>query len=677
VAELPTLCQLSIVQVLAKTSDSISILLESPLVRHGAFLMSKLPTTYSYGTVMAFGLVFALLVGIYWQGLHGAFFFDDGPSILFAPGVQLDMLSWDALSKAWLSGGAGPTGRPIAQISFSLNYYFNGFSALAFKATNLVIHAVCGVLVFGVAKDILTVVNPDDSSERTLIVAGTVASTWLLHPIQLLPVLHVVQRMTSLSALFLLAAFYLHMRARSGHGWRAHTALATSWLVLWPLSFLSKETGVLFPAFALAWELLIRWHSTQRLDKFATIFIVTTLGLAGAAGIYLLNSASEWLWSGYDLRDFTLTERLYTEGRVVWFYVGLIMLPRLGAFGLYHDDMGVSTSLLSPWTTLPSLIGLVAVAAAIVLLRKRVPLMAFGLAWFLIGHSLESTVLPLEIAHEHRNYLPLFGLVLAATGGVFLVFEANARARVPVALFTGAALISCAGMTALRAYQFGEPVRRTQMEAQNHPASARTQYEAGATLLGLTASMPNTNTAVRQHFELANTADPHFKPAAFGLIQLNCQTVQSAGSSEVANLAQRLRNTPFAPGDRNVMYNLKEGMNAGALCLTRLEVDDLFSAALANPTVSTGVAAILHSWHADYLWLQQHDMAAARAALARSLKLNPTEISNKLKWAQLLFIAGEREAAGKALLTLRRENLSKDERITLDELMAAINIQSP
>jgi hypothetical protein len=320
---------------------------------------------------------------------------------------------------------------------------------------------------------------------------------------------------------------------------------------------------------------------------------------------------------------------------------------------------------------------LVAVVASILLARKRAPLVAFGLAWFLIGHSLESTLLPLEIAHEHRNYLPLFGLVLAAVQAVSLVFEGNVRARVPIVGFAGAALIVCAGMTALRAYQFGEPVRRTQMEAQNHPTSARSQYDAGAALLGLTASMPYTNASVRQHFQLANAADPHFKPAAFGLIQLNCQTVQSAGSSEVANLAQRLRNTPFAPGDRNILYNLKEGMNAGTLCLTRLEVDDLFNAALANPTVSSGVAAILHSWHADYLWLQQHDMAATRAALARSLKLNPTESSNNLKWAQLLFISGEREAAGKALLTLRRENLSMDERKTIDELLAAINMQIP
>jgi hypothetical protein len=295
----------------------------------------------------------------------------------------------------------------------------------------------------------------------------------------------------------------------------------------------------------------------------------------------------------------------------------------------------------------------------------------------LIGHALESTVLPLEIAHEHRNYLPLFGLVLAAVQGVPMALGAQLRSSVPTALLAGIGLLVCVGMTALRAYHFGEPVRRTQMETQSHPASARAQYEAGAMLLGLPTPTEQTTAAARNHLVAANAADAHFKSAALGLIQLNCQVSDHAGSAEVDNLAQRLTNTPFAPGDRNILYSIKEMMNAGTLCLTRAEVDSLFSAALSNTTVSTGVAALLHSWHADYLWLNQHDMAAARGALARSLNLNAGNLSNQLKWAQLLFIAGEGAAAGNVLLALNRENLSMEERKTLDELLAAIKIQTP
>ena len=626
---------------------------------------------------VAFCIAF-MLAAVYWAGLSGGFFFDDGPNLLVVPGLRLDTLSWDALQQAWTSGTAGPLGRPVAMLSFALNYYFAGFNPFAFKLINLLVHALCGVLVYAVTlhlvKELPTGQQKDQQARRC---AAVVAAFWLLHPIQVLAVLYVVQRMTSLSALFLLAAFYLHIQARSGQGWRAHAALVGSWLVLWPLSALSKETGALFPVFVLAWEILVRWHRARRLDSFAICFIASAALFTGANAIYLLSSASGWLWNGYAMRDFTLIERVFTEGRVVWIYAGLIVFPRLSAFGLYHDDIEVSTSLWSPWTTLPALIGWAAVVAAIFLLRKRAPLVAFGLAWFLIGHALESTVLPLEIAHEHRNYLPFFGLVLAAVQGVPMALGAQLRSSVPTALLAGTGLLVCVGVTALRAYQFGEPVRRTQMEAQSHPASARTRYEAGAILLGLPAPTTQTNALARNHLVAANAADANFKSAALGLIQLNCQVTHHAGSAEVDDLAKRLGNTPFAPGDRNILYSIKEMMNAGTLCLTRPEVDSVFNAALSNTTVSTGLAAMLHSWHADYLWLSQHDMAAARAALGRSLKLNPAENSNGLKWAQLLFISGEREAAELVLRALRTENLSIEERKTLDELLAAINIQTP
>jgi len=635
-----------------------------------------MPTRYK-NTAFALGLTIALAV-VYWAGLFGGFFFDDSPNLLVVPKLRLEAISWDALQQAWGSGTAGPLGRPVAMLSFALNYYFAGFNPFAFKLTNLLIHAFSGVLVYAVAQQLLNTISPDSrENQQVSSRAALVAALWLLHPIQVLSVLYVVQRMTSLSALFLLAAFYLHICGRSCQGWRVYASLAASWLVLWPLSVLSKETGILFPAFVLAWEVLIRWHSVRQLDGFARVFIAVSLVCAGAIAAYLISPASDWLWNGYSMRAFTLAERVYTEGRVLWVYIGLIVFPRLGAFGLYHDDLAVSTSLLSPWTTLPSLMGLVTLVAAVYLLRKRAPVVAFGLAWFLIGHALESTVLPLEFAHEHRNYLPLFGLVLAAVQGVPMGFAAQVRARVSMAFLASSAILVCAGATAFRAYQFGEPVRRTQMEAQNHPASARAQYEAGAILLGLPAPTKQTIAAARSHLVAANAADANFKPAALGMIELNCQDTQHAGSAEVANLVQRLGKTPFAPGDRNILYNLKERMNAGILCLTRAEVDRLFNAAIGNPTVSTGVAAILHSWHADYLWLNQRDMTAARDALAQSLKINPAESSNQLKWAQLLFISGERAAAGKAMLALKRENLSMDERKTLDELLAAITIQGP
>ena len=232
-------------------------------------------------------------------------------------------------------------------------------------------------------------------------------------------------------------------------------------------------------------------------------------------------------------------------------------------------------------------------------------------------------------------------------------------------------------VTALRADQFGDEVRRSQIEAQHHRGSARAQHEAGRVLAGLegsdSASSPKYSLA-RAHYELAGQLDPNFKMNLLGLIHLNCQTGIPVEQQWVGELQRRLREMPFAPGDRTVLYSLKEMTVAGSVCLRRSDVDGLFAAAIANPGVSPGVQAMLYSWHADYLWLHEKDLPAAFAALGQSLTLVPSNASNRLKLAQLRFIAGERDQAHQLLLELRGERLSMDERKTLDELLAGLGM---
>ena len=45
-------------------------------------------------------------------------------------------------------------------------------------------------------------------------------------------------------------------------------------------------------------------------------------------------------------------------------------------------------------------------------------LIGYGILFFLAGHALESSIFPLEIYFEHRNYLPAVGLALALVSGL-------------------------------------------------------------------------------------------------------------------------------------------------------------------------------------------------------------------------------------------------------------------
>ena len=187
---------------------------------------------------------------------------------------------------------------------------------------------------------------------------------------------------------------------RISHAGRGGLALLlAAWIFVWPLSLLSKETGVLFPVFVLAWEVLLRRASVGHMDRFAKGLVALSVVVALAASIYLISGKAQWLWAGYEFRPFSMAQRLLTEGRVIWLYLGLMLLPRLSAFALNHDDIEISTGWLAPWTTLTAVLGLLVLALFIWRIRARAPIVAFGIAWFLLGHLIESTFLPLEIAH--------------------------------------------------------------------------------------------------------------------------------------------------------------------------------------------------------------------------------------------------------------------------------------
>jgi hypothetical protein len=120
------------------------------------------------------------------------------------------------------------------------------------------------------------------------------------------------------------------------------------------------------------------------------------------------------LAGSYRNRYFSLEERLLTEGRILWDYAGQLLWPEVNRMGLYHDDVTVSRFLLEPGTTAFALSGwaLVLVASLVAMRWRTGRYLALGPLWFLAGHSVESTVWPLELYFEHRNYFPGIGLLL-------------------------------------------------------------------------------------------------------------------------------------------------------------------------------------------------------------------------------------------------------------------------
>lgn len=437
--------------------------------------------------------IILMTVVAYWPGLHGPYVLDDGENIVQNPAVAIHDLNFDSLYQALTSNESGPLKRPIAALSFALNHYFaGGFDdPLPFKLTNLIIHSINTVLVYLLAMLLLQspalhlVLRPGMKHYA----AGLVSAIWALHPLQLTSVLYVVQRMNSLSAMFVLSGLivFCHGRLRAARGDAGGFALMYAGVGLGTLLGVgAKENAALLPLLALVIDRILFAGEpgvTPLIRRQARLFYALTVLVPLGAFVTYLFFHPEFLLSAYDQRHFTLWERLLTQSRVLWFYLGLLVLPNVRHLGLFHDDIHISHSLLDPLTTLPAVISTVILLAFAVFRSSRFPLLGFGVLWFLAGHSLESSIFGLEIAYEHRNYLPSFGVlfVLVIAGWAMLQ---KARASKFYAAVPMAVILVLAFVTWSRANAWSDIRHLAEDSVRHHPASPRANDFAARVALG-------------------------------------------------------------------------------------------------------------------------------------------------------------------------------------------------
>lgn len=581
---------------------------------------------------LAFRL-FLLLLGLagcawlYWPGLSGGFFFDDEANIIFNDAVHASRLDWPSLAPALNSFVASPFGRPLANLTFAFSYATaNGLHPFGFKVFNLLLHVASGVLLY------LTTVSLTRQGIR-----GTAASpyfplwvalAWLLLPINLTTVLFVSQRMAGLSAFFALAATLCYLLGRETSGRKRAVFWTLAIAILWPMGLLSKETALLWPLLlgVLEFGLFTREEAPRSARRLASAALLLCAGAVVAAGAYLFVQNPDWLASGYKLRNFTWQERLLTEARALWYYVGLIFFPRVSEFGLYHDDFPLSHGWLSPSTTVLAVGSWAGTTLLAWKLRKDRPWFLVGIMWFLVAHLMESTLLPLEPVHEHRNYLPSIGIVWML--GSLLLPRANARWKTVGPALSLAFLAYSALVTGMRASEYGNDRLRAVMEAEYHPASARSNYEAGLTLVryaaaGGNALGPVTVTQSSYYYRTSVNAAPDFKLGYLGLIHLACYNQQPITSVWVDGLADRLARTPLGLADGNMLQTMLAMTRMKTLCLKPAQLERVYEAAFTNRGMDRETSIKLRLGLADIALRSLGDIAFARRQLAQAFLLAP------------------------------------------------------
>ena len=422
----------------------------------------------------------ALLV--FTPGLSGGFLLDDYPNLAVLNQVPANPGVSDLLELAG-TGFAGLFGRPLSILSLLLQHgaWPDPFQ---FKLVNVLIHVGNGFLLAAVC---VLLRRQSEHVRIGNLALVLVMLLWMAHPIQISSVLYVVQRMTLLAGSFVLLGILGYLLGRQ---WllAGRTLPGTAFMLGAPLlgavfGLLSKENGVLIYAYLAVVELFLQQNQQldSRVQKMATRGVFAPLAIGVTAFLLYLPSTFE----GYALRAFSLGERLLTEGPVLLSYLSSMMLPRQGAYGIFHDDFPIYSSLLDPMVLVSLLVLLGAVAVSLHY-RSRFPILAFAVFWFLAGHSMESTLIPLAIYFEHRNYLPLFAVVFALIAILDQLISRQRDTIRKVAMGTAGVMLAWTLLVTIQlSFSWGDSLAHASSAITYRPGSERAQSNYVQTLANI------------------------------------------------------------------------------------------------------------------------------------------------------------------------------------------------
>lgn len=585
----------------------------------------------------------ALTVIVYWPSLQGGYVFDDYPNIVLNANVHIQSLNWESLHNATL-GQPSAAHRPLAMLTFAIDWYFGGGDPLRMKVENLIIHLINGLLLFGLLRTLIRARRPAFESAHAGTLALCVTAAWLLAPINFTAVAYVVQRMESLCQLFVLAGLwgYIAARVRMRDGKPGFMRAVASIVLGTAIGGLSKESAALLPLYALIveWILFGFTRADGKIDRrlLATYFVL--LVLPGCAAVYwvLPQVLPATAWSE---RSFTLVERLLTEPRILWDYVQWSILPLPNQMALYHDSIRISRGLLDPPSTILAILAWIVVFIAALRLRRTRPLVAIGIGWFFAAHLLTGTVIPLELAFEHRNYFASIGLYLA----LFSVVLPHAEAKLPI-LRNGVCVVLIvffAAVTWVRALNWSNPLLFALSEAQANPQSPRAAYEL-ANIYMVLCQEPGNSHLVPVAFDAmqhaATMPGANILPDQ-GLLLLSAYLHRPPPDGTWARMQHKLATQTVSMQDTEALDKLNHCVFEGRCAFPANEMAQTFVAALQHTPPNTTVLAI----YANYAFNVLHDTKLALSLASDAVKQNPHNIQPRANLLLFLVSSGQREAA--------------------------------
>ena len=409
--------------------------------------------------------------------------------------------------------------RPVVELTFALNYRLGKLHVFGYHLVNVTIHIINGFLayilslvIFKRLTNFLPITQPHNSAIPLM--SLFTALIFVAHPIQTQAITYTVQRYTSMAATFYLLSVLCYFKGRiiqqsagdrgqrpevggqrekGSHGIVGENSFSFKPLALYVFCFLcgflallSKESSVSLPGAILLVEYIL-FDRTWRGWKRTLLWFLPAFAILGVFFLYVYGFFRGEVQFGRLLEDVsdmmrapgTVTSRwnyLCTQFNVVVIYVGLLFLP----VGQNLDYMyPLKTGFFDGYTPLAFLVLLLIVGIGIWNIKKR-PIITFGILWFFITLSVESSIFPIkDVLFEHRLYLPMFGFALVIAYVVFCLLPFKRVGHVVVCILIVASLGTA---TYLRNMIYQDGVTLWSDVVAKSPENFRAHYNLGNAL---------------------------------------------------------------------------------------------------------------------------------------------------------------------------------------------------
>ena len=417
--------------------------------------------------IAALPIALAITLAVYARGLHAPFVFDD---VAFAESSVVHVTSLAELHALIVAPGVP---RKLTMVTFALNFWVDGLRPLGYHLVNAALHAVAAWLLFLLMRRLLARAADDWWRAHATGISALGVLVWMLHPVQTQAVVYTWQRSTTLCVVCYLGTLlcYVEGRTRETGRWRW-------WLtgvVLAAAALAAKEIAATLPA--AIWLIERQFLSLGRRSR-PWLVLAAVAALVAIAVDYLGPRFVSMIDADFARRGFTPLERLLTESRVIAQYVSLLAFPHPSRL-MVDYDVALSRSLWAPPSTA------LAVSAIVVLLGlaawwwRRLPLASVAVLWFLGHLVIESTIIPLDLAYEHRLYLPSTVSLVLGAGLLWRAFGTTRAGKTALGLLCGLLAV----WSAVRVEAWRDPLRLWADNAAKTPLKARVQGQLGKACL--------------------------------------------------------------------------------------------------------------------------------------------------------------------------------------------------